>query len=126
MGYCGNVWISDYNYSHIANRVATLPASFSILGDTPVGRWRVMITGRKGPRWGVSPNQAVAAGGEPEPATVLDGHGNGIAVVTVYRARMDHLGGSSIMVPEPEGGWHAIEVAGAPALAFGATNASVP
>lgn len=126
MGYCGGVWISDYTYQGIADRVAALSASLSIVGGAPVGLWRVMITGPSGPRWGVAPEGRVAAGGEPEAATVLDRNGNAIAIVTVYRARMDHLGSSSIMVPEPSSSWHAIVVDGEPALAFGATDASVP
>ena len=57
---------------------------------------------------------------------MLDAAGNEVAQVTVYRAAMDHLHGASIMVPEPEPGWHAIAIDGEVALVYGAPDASVP
>ena len=53
-----------------------------------------------------------------------DALGNVIATVTVYRTAMDHVSGGLYMVPDPEPGWHAIQVKGEAPLAFGATTSS--
>jgi hypothetical protein len=78
----------------------------------------VIVQSQFGAAWGVAPESEVTAMGLPEPATILDARGAELAQVTAYRARMGELEGASLMVPEPEPGWHAIRIAGLPALAF--------
>ena len=69
--------------------------------------------------FGFDPN---AVYGEPEPASILDAAGNVVATVTVYRTPMDHLSGALILVPQPQPGWHAVQIQGEVPLAFGATS----
>ncbi len=126
MGYCRDQWVSDYNYKNFMERVATINSALSVINPNPKGRWLVVVLSSFGPNWGVPPQGEVTAVGEPEAAQVLDVNGNEIAEVTVYRARMDHLSGSSVMVPTPQPGWHAIQLAGELPLVYGATNTSSP
>ena len=51
---------------------------------------------------------------------MLDIDGNVITEVMVYRTRISESDGASILVPEPEPGWNAIQVAGAAPLSFSA------
>jgi hypothetical protein len=39
---------------------------------------------------------------------------------------MDHLGGAQLLVPDPEPGWHAIQIEGEVPLDFGALRSSQP
>jgi hypothetical protein len=126
MSYCGDLWISDYTYLGLANRVSVVDGSVSMLTSAPRRRWLVAISGPGGLRWVAAPDRTRRALGEAEPATILDGAGNPIAQVTVYRARMDHLNSASIMVPRPLTGWHAVVLAGQPPLAFGTQHSNAP
>jgi len=118
MGYCPARWVSDYTYRRFAERVSFLGASLAVLGGNPIARWRVVLTGPRGPRWGRSPSAAIEAIGERETAHVLDRNGRFIAEVGVYRAVMDFARSSSVMVPEPRPGWHGIAIEGERPIAY--------
>lgn len=126
MGYCNSKWVSDYTYKGILERVATINGNAFELPSSVVGLWRIVLTGPFGPSWGIPITTPAPPAGEPEGAVILDRDGDAITEVTVYRTLIDHLGASSVMVPEPEPGWHAIEIAGELPLAFGSADSSVP
>lgn len=121
MGYCSNKWISDYTYDALVNRVATVnnapafyvPAEF-------LDYWRVLLLDSSGPRWGIPVDELSLPAGLPELAEILDDAGNVITLAEVYRTEIPDIGAASIMVPEPQPGWHAVRVSGWPAHAFSA------
>jgi hypothetical protein len=121
MGYCNNQWLSDYTYVGLVNTVLTVnqvQASI-IVSPERLGSWRVMlIDAQRGARWGRRVAGPVEASGTEESALVLDASGGVIEPVSVYRTEVSDIGAFSIQVPEPEPGWHSIQVAGAPALAY--------
>jgi hypothetical protein len=125
MGYCNNQWVSDYVYRFWTDRVAFLNNAMREL-PPPGGmhHFLFLITDMNGPRWGVDRPSPIYPAGDAEAANVLDDLGNIIATVTVYRTPTDHLGGSLYMVPDPQPGWHAIQVQGEAPLTFGATSSS--
>ena len=125
MGYCDNVWISDYTYRGLTDRVARDNGTAREL-PPPGGmhHYLFLLTDVTGPRWGLPRAAPRYPSGEPEPADILDDSGAVIASVTVYRTPMDHLNGAQLLVPDPEPGWHAIQIRGAVPLAFGATTSS--
>lgn len=122
MGYCDPKWMSDYTYKALVERIATVNSGGGISpsGTMPLARYRVLLLDDAGPRWSLPFDEPIEAYGEPEMAQVLDVDGNVITEVTVYRTRLSESDGSSILVPEPEPGWNAIQVAGAAPLAFSA------
>src|SRR5690606_25647476 len=124
MGYCEDKWVSDYNYNNFMERVSILNGATSFINPNPVGAWQVIVTSAFGLSWGVPPRGEVVAVGVPEAARILDSIGDEIAQVTVYRALMDHLNASSVMVPTPEPGWHAIVLDGELPMVFGSSDAS--
>lgn len=125
MGYCQNQWISDFTYKAIMDRVAVINGATSWINPNPKGTWEVIVSSAFGASWGVAPQGEVTAVGAAEPASVLDAAGNEIAQVTVYRSKMDHLSGASIMVPTAQAGWHAIAVKGLLPMVYGSKNSSV-
>ncbi|MDF3070988.1 MAG: hypothetical protein K0R38_6589, partial [Polyangiaceae bacterium] len=125
MGYCNNQWVSDYTYGLFADRVAILNGIQNELpppGDPQ--HFLFLLTDFRGPRWGLPREAPRHPSGDPELANVLDANGNVIASITVYRTPMDHLGGALLLVPDPQPGWHAVQVQGAVPLAFGAETSS--
>ena len=118
MSYCEAPWISDYTYQALADRVAILNGSGSLSSSYPVARWRVIVISARGSVWGAPYLTEVSAAGTPEGATILDRFQNPIAQITVYRKRMGNPGSASVLVPEPEPGWYAIQLDGEVPLAF--------
>ncbi|MBN2576741.1 MAG: hypothetical protein JXP73_19410 [Deltaproteobacteria bacterium] len=119
MGYCSNQWISDYTYEGLATRVAAVNGVTMIYTPaTALSRWRILLADDRGPRWGIPIAEEVAPEGEPETATIYDSTGLALTTVVVYRTEISDGFGSMLMVPEPQPGWHAVAVPGAPALAF--------
>ena len=118
MGYCSNKWVSDYTYSAFATRVAAVNGVTMIY--TPayaLSTWRVLLLGAGGARWGRPITQPSPGEGEPEQAVIYDRAGIPLTSITVYRTAISD-GGSMVMVPEPQSGWHAVAVAGAPSVPF--------
>jgi hypothetical protein len=126
MAYCNGPWVSDYTYAALLERILVINENLAVLNPNPVAEWRVIVQSFEGLFWGVEPSEPVAPEGEPESATIVDSQGAAIAQVTVYRSRMAHLGGASLMVPEPQPGWHAIALQGHAPLAYAGSNSSVP
>jgi Peptidase M66/Stigma-specific protein, Stig1 len=127
MGYCRNQWVSDYTYGLFADRIAVLNgATRELPPPGEMQRFRFLLTDFAGPRWGVQREAPRYPTGEPEAANILDATGGVIATVTVYRTSTDHLGGALLLVPEPEAGWHAVQIAGEVPLSFTSTNGSQP
>jgi Stigma-specific protein, Stig1/Peptidase M66 len=125
MGYCNNLWVSDYVYRAWTDRVAFMNGAPREL--PPVGgmhHYLFLLTDFKGPRWGLERPAPRYPSGDAEQADILDADGKVIESVTVYRTPVDHLGGALLMVPDPEPGWHAIRIQGEVPLPFGAKTQS--
>jgi len=118
MGYCSNVWLSDYTYAGITDRVAAVNGNASVFTDaSALATFRVLLLGSKGPRWGVPITQPSLPEGQPIIARILDGAGNFVTDVEVYRTELS-AGGSTIQVPEPKAGWASIQLPGVAAVPF--------
>jgi hypothetical protein len=125
MGYCNNQWVSDYVYRLFADRVAFLNGNQKELpppGDPQ--HFLFLLTDIRGPRWGIERPAPRYPSGDPEQANILDAAGHVIDSVTVYRTPFDHLGGGLLLVPDPQPGWHAIQIQGEVPLPFGAKKSS--
>ena len=119
MGYCSSKWISDYTYKAFVTRMAAVNGVAMVY--TPpdaLSRWRVLLTDDRGPRWGIPITDEAPGEGDVEAATIYDITGVAVTSVAVYRTKIADIGGSMVMVPEPQPGWYAVAVAGAPAIAF--------
>ncbi len=121
MGYCNNQWMSDYTYQGILTRVAAVNGtSMEYTPPQALARWWILYVDEQGARWGIPYTDEVPALGAPETATIYDDTGAFLADVTVYRTAIGDVNASMYMVPEPQPGWYAIQVAGAAALPFSA------
>lgn len=119
MGYCSNKWLSDYTYDALMSRVATVNGAMDVLVPPELVReWNVLLLDDQGPRWGGPINVPSAPAGDPEPAEILNQHGHVIAIETVFRTEISDIDAASFEVPKPRPGWHAVRVAGAPALVY--------
>ncbi len=119
MGYCNNKWISDYTYSALTTRVAAVNGvSMVYTPDYALSRWRILLIDDRGPRWGIPITDEVPAEGDVESAIIYDSAGVALTSIAVYRTRIADIDGSMLMVPEPQPGWYAVAVSGAPPLAF--------
>jgi hypothetical protein len=121
MGYCNTQWISDYTYDGLVNRVAAVDGAKSFVVNPDVlARWRTLLVDSRGPRWGLPSEALEPPAGEPETAQIYDDKGDVIDYVTVYRTLVSDIDAASIMVPEPEPGWYAVEVSGSTPHPFAA------
>jgi len=121
MGYCNNQWVSDYTYDGFVNRVAFVDgAQRVVVNPDALARWRTLLLDSRGPRWGLPSEALEPPAGSPEVAEVFDDHGDVVDYVTVYRTEVSDIGAASIMVPEPQPGWYAIQVNGATPHPFAA------
>jgi hypothetical protein len=119
MGYCNNKWMSDYTYAGITTRVAAVNGVAMVYTpDYALAQWRVMLVDERGPRWGIPITDKAPAEGDPESATIFDATGAALTSVAVYRTDIADQPASMYMVPEPQPGWYAVAVAGAPPLPF--------
>jgi hypothetical protein len=121
MGYCSPLWISDYNYSAIADRRLSVTAA-ALRPGAPQPRLRslrsLLVDGEGQPAWGRPLPMAEEPVGRSESARVLDASGAVITEVSVYRTAYGHGAGASFEVPPAEPGWAAIQVAGASPLDY--------
>ncbi|HEY0463436.1 MAG TPA: hypothetical protein VGC79_04465 [Polyangiaceae bacterium] len=120
MGYCSNVWLSEYTYGGLTDRVALVNGNqLQVLNAAALQTWRVMLVGGgKGPRWGVPISTPSLAEGTAVTARVRDLAGNLLQEITVYRTEISDSDAASVLVPEPQPGWSAVELPGSGALSF--------
>ncbi len=119
MGYCNDQWISDYTYRALAERIALINRPLRVLArPTAAAHYRFLLTDAQGARWGAERRAHRTPTGEPRAAEILDAAGSVIASVVAYRTPIDHLQAARWLVPDPHPGWFAVQVAGAPPLAF--------
>jgi hypothetical protein len=119
MSYCSDQWISDYTYDAILERVANVNANRFVIRPPGAYRdFRILLVGASGASWGIPTKRPVLPHGAPELADILDAAGNVLTQVEVYRTVISDVGASSIQIPLPEPGWHAVRVQGASPVAF--------
>lgn len=105
MGYCLPVWISDYTYDHLFDRIfyvnglaaRELPAPAARTIGVPHQTLRVSADGRL--HWGRTSSAGVPVDGPTTPVDLLDANGRLITTLTVPFAPFDHLPGGFLTLP---------------------------
>ena len=119
MGYCDNKWISDYTYQGLVDRVAALNgAPLRLVPPELIAPWLVMLIDEQGSRWSLPFTEPGEAFGTAELAEILDENGELLDYATVYRTEISDIDAYTVLVPEPQPGWHYVRVQGAQPLAF--------
>jgi Peptidase M66 len=96
MGYCSPVWISDYNYRALFDRVTYLNAMRGARSLAVPSRWRsVVIEEGQAVRGGVV---TVAAGGQASSVDRVSPAGSDTVPARFYP--FDHIAGGILLVPE--------------------------
>lgn len=104
MSYCVPVWISDYTWSGLFDRISYVNgggAPLRVFGATPPpARYRTLILRADGSmHWGHERHLAAAPGGAPTSVELLDASGVVVAVVSATFAPFDHVAGGFLNVP---------------------------
>jgi hypothetical protein len=105
MGYCVPVWISDYTYAHLFERIfyvngllardSLAPAARSV--RVPHRTLRVGSDGRL--HWGHTSRSGVPVDGDTANIDLLDANGRVVRTLTVPFAPFDHLPGGFLSLP---------------------------
>lgn len=121
MAYCQDPWFSDYTYNALIDAVLEVnEVQFTRWVDPEiVGSFSVLLVDpRRGVRWGHPITGPARPAGQVESATILALDGSVVATVDVYRTAIAELDGFSIQIPEPQPGWHSVDITGVGVVAF--------
>lgn len=102
MSYCQPIWVSDYTYNALFERIAYVNASplMKLPPDFPE-HWRSIVVEMDGSlHEGGSVSLDSAPSGEDQPIELLDAKGQKIREVTGSFYGTHHLPGGSVLVPE--------------------------
>ncbi|MGM0557809.1 MAG: hypothetical protein ACQEVA_15600 [Myxococcota bacterium] len=100
MGYCDNLWVSDYTYMGIFDRMAMANALQEPMSLAPKQTWRyVNWSDRDQPAWGRSTHERTPYSGEWATVVFVDEDGRQIAERRAPYVRYAHGGGRSVLVP---------------------------
>jgi hypothetical protein len=104
MSYCVPVWISDYTWSGIFERIRYVNgggAALRVVGAAPAAqRYRTLLLRADGSmHWGHERHLAAPPGGALRTVELLDASGAVITVVAASFAAFDHLAGGFLNVP---------------------------
>jgi hypothetical protein len=120
MGYCSPVWVSDYTFQAFLERVATVNGvgAASLVSHGDARPWRVALVSPAGATWGAPIQDPRPPAGAAEAAQVVDATGRRIALVDVYVVRTSEPGYETVLVPEPQSTWYAIDLGSRGSLPF--------
>jgi hypothetical protein len=109
MSYCKPVWVSDYTYAALFERLSFVNSTPSLLrpGGAPADWQTVLVSRDRTTRLGSRVHVRGATGGEPRTVQILDAHGRVVGSATGRFYAWDRLGGGTLLVPAgaiPEGG----------------------
>jgi hypothetical protein len=110
MGYCDPVWISDYAYGKIFDRIRAVRGVSSIVG-TPTRYVTVVVDVDGSLSWGHEVDFVVPPSGDAVPATWRDASGAEVSVDAVLMP-VSHVTGGILYVPVPDGAMESVELSG--------------
>lgn len=121
MSYCSPVWISDYTYNALFDRIRYVNAMPLVL--PPKGfpeRWQSIVVEADGSlHIGAKLKLESPPSGTPTSVYLLDGAGTRIGTAKGYLYQADHVPGGSLVVPENElAGAKAIRIEGSPPVSL--------
>jgi hypothetical protein len=118
MGYCDDLWVSDYTYLGLVDRMREAHAVQQTMSLLPKTTWRyINWSERDAPRWGRTTRERDPTTGEWATASFVDGAGSVLHRVQVPLIRYAHEGERSVLVPQPPEQGSRIDVV-APNTAF--------
>ncbi len=120
MGYCSPTWVSDFTFQAFLERIVEVNGvtSASRVTSDDAQPWRVALVSPLGSSWGHPITNPQPPFGTPQPAQVIDATGRRIALVDVYVVRTSESGYETVLVPEPQATWYAIDLGSRGVLPF--------
>jgi hypothetical protein len=121
MSYCAPVWVSDYTYRAIAERVAVVnevAASPKRIGVGEPVEWAGIRVTSRGLAWTRGVTTQPGDDLPVETGVVYDALGQEITHVDVFRVNMSEDAGYVLYVPPQQPGWYAVGPEGGPALQY--------
>lgn len=118
MGYCDELWASDYTYLGILERMQEANALARPLSLPAEQTWRYIDWSEdRAPRWGRTSRERDPATGEWALARFYDAEGAVLDELQVPLVRYAHDGERSVLVPELPAGAHRVDIE-APSASF--------
>lgn len=117
MGYCDPVWISDYNYDAIFERIARVNGAQPFTSWQPT-KWRVLLDDMDGIRWSRRVVLKQPPRGDEVGVKFLGAFGQVLSTAAAHRYAYDHLPGGYLLVPAPPEGTRFVDVPGRGRVAF--------
>jgi hypothetical protein len=101
MGYCQKVWISDYTYGKLFDRIASVNKAARILGEWTPQAYRFVRVGSDGAlTWGDRIVMNDRPTNEPQTVTYVGADGATLQTATGHYYPYDELPGGYMLVPE--------------------------
>ncbi len=103
MSYCKPIWVSDYTYNALFNRIKAVNALARVITPPWFQRnWLSLSIGLDGAiRMGPELDLDAEPGGEERTLELIDASGQVIDVVTGYFSPYSHIPGGLVLFPEP-------------------------
>jgi len=103
MGYCSPMWISDYTYSALYERIAFVNSMPRMLSSSAPQNWRTFVLEIDGSlHEGGTTKLDANPQGVVTKAELLDAKGEAIGTVTGFLYEPVHLAGGTLLVPEKD------------------------
>ena len=118
MSYCGPIWISDYTFEALAQRISSVNQALRFQSFQSYSWKSILLNGQGNLRWAADMNSNAAPSATAQWANVLDAAGNVVDQVEYYRYDFSHVPGAKILTAQPLPHWHAIEIPGAGILEY--------
>ncbi|MEQ9495983.1 MAG: M66 family metalloprotease [Deltaproteobacteria bacterium] len=116
MSYCDPIWISDYNYTAIFNRIRTINQGFPFTSFGPT-EWQVVMQDGDGVRWGSSVVLEEPPGGRATSVQFIGANGEVLDTVVGRSVPLSHFEGRHVLIPKPIEGTVFVDVEGAGRIA---------
>lgn len=111
MGYCEDLWASDYTYLGILERMRQANARIHPMSLVPESTWRYINWNEtSAPEWGPQTRERDPSTGEWARAVFTDAAGNELARRRVPLLRYAHHGERSVLVPQAPNGSSSVEI----------------
>lgn len=111
MSYCDPIWVSDYTYREMFERIQFANQGFPFTSFPPTEFW-VVLDDMDGVRWGSTMIIEEPPSGTTAKVDYLDANGTPIATDDAFVTPLDHVDGRYILMPKPPEGAVYVDVEG--------------
>ncbi len=112
MSYCDPIWVSDYTYTAMFNRIRTVNQGFPFTTFEP-SEWQVVMQDADGVRWGSAVMVEEPPTGDRAVVEFIGANGQVLDRAVGRSVPLSHFEGRHILIPKPVEGTVFVDVEGA-------------